>query len=51
MKADKLVIGQKIKYGYTVLSVDLQDKRFVYIKSDKNGTIKRVLINRIRPLK
>lgn len=61
MKADKLTIGQKIKYGFygndstnlfwTVLSVDLQDRRFVYIKSDKNGKMKRVLVNRIQPIR
>lgn len=60
MKAENLVIGQKVKYGYhgkyttrniwTVMSVDLQDKRFCYIKNDETGKLKRITINRLQPL-
>lgn len=57
MKAENLQFGQKIRMGgnnkamWTILGIDLNDKRFCYIKSDKNGEMKRVTINRIQPIR
>uniref|UniRef100_A0A6H1ZTJ6 Uncharacterized protein n=2 Tax=viral metagenome TaxID=1070528 RepID=A0A6H1ZTJ6_9ZZZZ len=60
MKAKDLVFGQRIKYGsqgkystnyfWRVMGVDMQDRRFCYIKSEKNGKMKRILVSKLLKL-